>query len=58
MQTKAHPPMNIAVIGTGIAGMAAAWLLSNRHNVTAYEKDDRPGYNVASCFAAIERKHS
>jgi len=35
--------MNIAVIGTGVAGMAAAWLLSHRHDVTVYEKDDRLG---------------
>ena len=25
---------NIAVIGTGIAGMSAAWLLSQKHKVT------------------------
>ncbi|MBL8544404.1 MAG: FAD-dependent oxidoreductase [Hyphomonadaceae bacterium] len=34
---------NIAVIGSGIAGMSAAWLLSQRHNVTIYEKTDRLG---------------
>jgi predicted NAD/FAD-binding protein len=34
---------NIAVIGSGIAGMSAAWLLSRRHNVTVYEKDGRLG---------------
>jgi predicted NAD/FAD-binding protein len=36
-------PLEIAVIGSGIAGMAAAWLLSRNHSVTVYEKDDRPG---------------
>ncbi len=36
-------PLNIAVVGTGISGMAAAWLLSKRHVVTLYEKDDRIG---------------
>jgi predicted NAD/FAD-binding protein len=36
-------PLNIAVIGTGISGMAAAWLLAMRHRVTVYEKDDRIG---------------
>ena len=35
--------MKIAVIGTGIAGMASAWLLSHNHDVTVFEKDDRPG---------------
>ena len=38
-----HDRLNIAVIGTGISGMAAAWLLSQRHDVTVYEKDDRVG---------------
>ena len=28
---------NIAVIGAGIAGLAAAWLLSQRYNVTLFE---------------------
>ena len=36
-------PLEIAVVGTGISGMAAAWLLSQRHAVTVYEKDDRIG---------------
>merc|ERR1711939_273555 len=35
--------LNIAVIGTGIAGMSAAWLLNQGHNVTVYEKEPRPG---------------
>lgn len=35
--------LNIAVVGTGIAGMSAAWLLSRKHRVTVYEKAARPG---------------
>jgi predicted NAD/FAD-binding protein len=35
--------VNIAVIGTGISGMSAAWLLSQRHDVTVYEQDNRLG---------------
>ena len=34
---------NIAVIGTGISGMSAAWLLSQKHDVTVYECDRRIG---------------
>lgn len=38
-----HAPLNVAVIGTGIAGMSAAWLLSGSHRVTVYEQAGRPG---------------
>lgn len=35
--------LRIAVIGTGISGLSAAWLLSSRHDVTVYEKNARLG---------------
>jgi len=35
--------MHIAVIGSGAAGLSAAWLLSSKHRVTLIEKDDRLG---------------
>lgn len=35
--------MRIAVIGSGIAGFGAAWLLSSRYQVTVYEANDRLG---------------
>ena len=43
MHNGTSPPLKIAVIGTGISGMAAAWLLSSRHEVTVYERADRIG---------------
>jgi uncharacterized protein len=36
-------PLDIAVIGTGIAGLACAWLLSSCHRVTVYESAERVG---------------
>ncbi len=33
----------IAVVGSGIAGLSCAWLLSQRHDVTLIEADHRLG---------------
>jgi predicted NAD/FAD-binding protein len=33
----------VAVIGSGISGLAASWLLSRRYEVSLFEKDDRIG---------------
>jgi predicted NAD/FAD-binding protein len=35
--------MRIAVVGTGIAGLSAAWLLAKAHDVTVFEQDVRTG---------------
>jgi uncharacterized protein len=35
--------LDIAVVGSGISGLSAAWLLSKRHRVTLYEADGRLG---------------
>jgi hypothetical protein len=35
--------MRVAIVGTGIAGNAAAWALSKRYAVTLYERELRPG---------------
>jgi predicted NAD/FAD-binding protein len=39
----AAPPLNIAVVGSGISGLAATWLLDKRHRVTLFEADQRIG---------------
>src|SRR5579863_2014705 len=36
-------PLAVAVVGSGVAGLAAAWLLQRRHQVTLYEKDAKLG---------------
>ena len=36
-------PREIAIIGTGIAGMSCAWLLHKRHAITVYESANRIG---------------
>ncbi len=43
MVVATQRPLNVAVIGTGIAGMSAAWLLNQKHRVTVYEKNGRIG---------------
>lgn len=35
--------MKIAVVGSGISGMSAAWLLSKNHDVTVFEREERVG---------------
>ncbi|MFN4140555.1 NAD(P)/FAD-dependent oxidoreductase [Aestuariivirga sp.] len=42
---------HIAVVGSGISGLSAAWLLSQKHRVTLIEADNRPGghSNTVDC---------
>ena len=41
-----EPRKNIAVVGGGIGGLTAAYLLSESHNVTSFEKSARLGGNA------------
>ncbi len=36
-------PLDMAIVGGGIAGLACAWLLSERHRVTVYESAEYAG---------------
>ncbi|MDR5867842.1 NAD(P)/FAD-dependent oxidoreductase [Halomonas koreensis] len=47
-------PQRIAVIGSGIAGMAAGWYLSGRHEVTLFEADARLGGHTATVDVELE----
>jgi predicted NAD/FAD-binding protein len=43
MSLSSGPGLSIAVIGTGVSGLVAAWLLSRRHEVTVFEQAPRIG---------------
>lgn len=45
--------LKIAVVGTGISGLSAAWLLSQRHDVTVYERMDRIGGHSNTILASV-----
>ena len=40
-------PLRVAVLGAGLAGLAAAWLIGRRHAVTLFERQARPGFTAA-----------
>jgi predicted NAD/FAD-binding protein len=44
----------IAVVGAGIAGLASAWLLSRRHDVTLYEAADYLGGHTNTVDVTLE----
>jgi predicted NAD/FAD-binding protein len=46
---------NFAVVGSGIAGMSAAWLLSKRHDVTVYESGNWIGGHSHTVDVATDR---
>jgi predicted NAD/FAD-binding protein len=46
--------VRIAVIGSGIAGLVSAWLLSPRHEVVLFEADDRLGGHADTHDVAVD----
>ncbi len=42
-RNRPDAPLRIAIVGSGISGLSAAWLLSKRHDVTLFEADRRLG---------------
>ncbi|MYB35005.1 MAG: FAD-dependent oxidoreductase [Gammaproteobacteria bacterium] len=46
--------MKIAIIGGGISGLTAAWLLHEKHDITLYESADRLGGHTATVECEVE----
>ena len=46
-------PQRIAIIGGGISGLSAAYLLSQRHSVTLYEAEPRLGGHARTVLAGL-----
>lgn len=46
--------LDIAIVGSGIAGLSAAWLLSQRHDVTVYEQNDYVGGHSNTANVSVD----
>jgi predicted NAD/FAD-binding protein len=49
--------MKIAVVGAGIAGLSAAWLLRQRHEVSLFEAGDYLGGHTHTVDVALDGQH-
>lgn len=51
--------MRIAVVGSGIAGLGSAWLLSRQHDVVLFEKNAAPGGHTDTHEIQVaDRRHA
>lgn len=46
--------MKIAIIGSGIAGLTSAYLLSRRHDITLFEAGERIGGHTHTVDVTVE----
>ena len=49
-----RPTLDIAVVGTGIAGLSAAWQLSRHHRVTVFEQADWTGGHANTRHVSLD----
>jgi predicted NAD/FAD-binding protein len=49
--------MKIAIIGTGISGLTAAYLLQRKHEITVFEAADRLGGHTATIDVKVQGQH-
>jgi predicted NAD/FAD-binding protein len=52
--TKRAPGQRIAVVGAGIAGLSAAWLLAREHRVTLFEANDYLGGHTHTVDVSLD----
>lgn len=48
--------MRIAIIGSGISGMGAAYLLNKQHDITLFESNDKLGGHTATVDVSVDGK--
>lgn len=53
-EVREHNKLNIAVVGSGIAGNVAAYELAKQHNVTIFEKNHRAGGHTDTHTVEVE----
>lgn len=51
-----HPRQRIAIVGSGIAGLSAAWLLQSAHDVVLFEANDYFGGHANTVDVTLEGK--
>lgn len=49
--------MNIAIVGTGISGLSAAYLLNRDHDITVFESEARIGGHTATVDVTVDGTH-
>ncbi|RTR01523.1 NAD(P)/FAD-dependent oxidoreductase [Halomonas nitroreducens] len=54
LHAQRNAAQRIAVVGSGIAGMTAAWYLSSRHEVTLFEAESRLGGHTATVDVTVD----